>query len=129
MYELPACEFVEVVSNRAVLLAVNSFKGSTCSYRLPAGGAIQYSEYHQERSLTEQRKPGNVLFNDTLNTFYLRLYGVIHMVKDDSDCEGGNPLPPHGLLFPISSNGFFYMYHSTDRITHTTVFVTPVVEH
>ena len=27
------------------------------------------------------RKEGNVLFNDTLNTFYLRLYGIRHMVK------------------------------------------------
>ena len=26
-----------------------------------------------------------VLFNDALNTFYLRLYGVRHMVKDHSD--------------------------------------------
>ena len=25
---------------------------------------------------SERRKEGNVLFNDTLNTFYLRLYGV-----------------------------------------------------
>ena len=24
----------------------------------------------------QQRKEGNVLFNDTFNTFYLRLYGV-----------------------------------------------------
>ena len=31
------------------------------------------------------RKEGNVLFNDTLNTFYLRLYGVTHMIKDYSD--------------------------------------------
>ena len=45
------------------------------------------------------------LFNDALNTFYLRLYGVRHMVKDHSDSERGNPLPPHGLLFPISSKG------------------------
>ena len=37
----------------------------------------------------------NVLFNDALNTFYLRLYGVRHMVKDHSDSEKGNPLPPH----------------------------------
>ena len=50
------------------------------------------------------------------------------MVKDHSDSERGNPLPPHGLLFPISSKGFFYMHHPTDRITHTTAFVTPVVE-
>ena len=25
--------------------------------------------------------------------------------------------------------GFFYMHHPTDRIAHTTAFVTPVVEH
>ena len=47
------------------------------------------------------------LFNDALNTFYLRLYGVGYMVKDRSDSERGNPLPPHGLLFPISSKGSF----------------------
>ena len=52
-------------------------------------------------------KEGNVLSNDALNTFYLRLYGVRHMVKDNSDSERGNPLPPHGLLFPISSQGSF----------------------
>ena len=53
------------------------------------------------------RKEGNVLFNDTLNTNYLWLYGARHMVKDHSDSEKGNPLPPHGLLFPISSKGSF----------------------
>ena len=49
----------------------------------------------------------NVLFNDALNTFYLQLYGVRHMVKDHSDSEKGNPLPPHRLLFPINSKGSF----------------------
>ena len=53
------------------------------------------------------RKEGNVLFNDALNTFYLRLYGVRHMVKDHSDSEKGNQLPPHRLLFPINSKGSF----------------------
>ena len=33
------------------------------------------------------RNVGNVLFNDTLNTFYLRLYGVRYMVKNHSDSE------------------------------------------
>ena len=33
------------------------------------------------------RKEGNVLFNDALNTFYLRLYGVRHMVNDHSARE------------------------------------------
>ena len=58
-------------------------------------------------SVRDGRKEGSVLFNDALNTFYLRLYGVTHMVKDYSDSERGNPLPPHGLLFPISSKGYF----------------------
>ena len=48
-----------------------------------------------------------LLFNDTLNTFYLRLYGVGLLVKDHSDNERGNPLSPHRLLFPISSKGSF----------------------
>ena len=37
--------------------------------------------------LKPSRKEGNVLFNDALNTFYLQLYGVRHMVKDHSDSE------------------------------------------
>ena len=53
------------------------------------------------------RKEGTVLFNDALNTIYLRLYGIGHMVKDHSDSEKGNPLPPHRLLFPINSKGSF----------------------
>ena len=81
------------------------------------------------RTCGDGRKEGNVLFNDALNTFYLRLYGVRHMVKDHSDSEKGNPLPPHRLLFPISSKGSLNMHHPTDRIAHTTTFVTPVVEH
>ena len=51
------------------------------------------------------------------------------MVKDHSDSEKGNLLPPHRLLFPINIKGLFYMHHPTDRIAHTTAFVTPVVEH
>ena len=47
----------------------------------------------------------NILFNDALNTCYLRLYGVKHMVKDSSDNERVNLLPPHGLLFLINSKG------------------------
>ena len=54
-----------------------------------------------------KERKGNVLFNDALNTFYLRLYGIGHMVKDHSDSERGNPLPPHRLLFSISSKGSF----------------------
>ena len=53
------------------------------------------------------RKEVNVLFNDALNIFYLRLYRVGHMIEEHSDSERGNLLPPHGLLFPINSKGSF----------------------
>ena len=69
---------------------------------------------------TQIRKERNVLFNDALNTFYLWLYRIRHMLKDHSDSERGNLIPPHGLLFPISSKGFFYMHHPTYMIAHTT---------
>ena len=54
---------------------------------------------------------GNVLFNDALNTFY---FTVIWRRT-----YGKGPL----------RQGFFYMYNPTDRIAHTTTFVTPVLEH
>ena len=39
---------------------------------------------HTNKKIT---KEGNVLFNNALNTFYLRLYDVRQMVKDHSDSE------------------------------------------
>ena len=55
----------------------------------------------------ERERERNVLFNDALNTFYLQLYGIRHKVKDHSDSEKGNPLPPHRLLLSINSKGYF----------------------
>ena len=55
----------------------------------------------------KEERERNVLFNDTLNTFYLRLYGVRHMVKHHSDSEKGNLLPPHRLLLSINSKDSF----------------------
>ena len=66
----------------------------------------------RRRSMVEVEGGGNVLFNDTLNTFYLRLYGVGHMVKDHSDSERGNLLPPHRLLFLYASS------HRQDNTYH-----------
>ena len=55
-----------------------------------------------------KRKEGNVSFNDALNTLYLRLCGVEHMVKDHGDSQRGNPLPPlYGLLVSIINKGSF----------------------
>ena len=67
------------------------------------------NEYHHRQLINRLfcHKEGNVLINDALNTFYLRLNCVKHMVKDHLDSERGNPLQPHGLLFPINSKGSF----------------------
>ena len=59
------------------------------------------------KTILDGEREKNVLFNDALNTFYLRLYGVRHMVKDHSDSEKGNPLLPHRLLLSINSKGSF----------------------
>ena len=32
-------------------------------------------------------KEGNILFNNVLSTFYLRLYSIRHTIKDHSDSE------------------------------------------
>ena len=71
-------------------------------------GNLTAQHYCDENSIERHNQTErNVLFNDALNTFYLRLYGVRHMVKDHSDSEKGNPLPPHRLLLSINSKGSF----------------------
>ena len=32
-------------------------------------------------------KEGNILFNDALNTFYLQIYGIWHMINNLLDSE------------------------------------------
>ena len=62
----------------------------------------------------------------THSAHFIYGYMASDMVKDHSDSEKGNPLPPHRLLYTINSKGYFIC---TDRIAHTTDIVTPVVEH
>ena len=70
-----------------------------------------------------------VFLMKSLNTFYLRLYGVGRIVNDYSNSERGNPLLPlHGLLFPISSKRS-HICTIPVRIADTTAFYKPVVEH
>ena len=71
------------------------------------------------------KEGGDVLFNDALNTFYLRLYGVRHMVKDDS-ARKETRCCHMGYYFRLAAS-FFYMHHPKDRIIHTSAFVVVVV--
>ena len=67
----------------------------------------------------ESERERNVLFNDALNTFYLRLYGVRHMVKDHSDSEKGNPLPPYRFSYRLTAKVLLYApSHRQDNTYH-----------
>ena len=98
------------------------------NWRKPNHHIRSHSFWLAARDCYMHQRERNVLFNDALNTFYLRLYGVRHMVKDHSDSEKGNPLPPHRLLFPISSKGSF-ICTIPHTIVHTMAFDIPVVEY
>ena len=78
---------------------------------------------HHFMTTDEEEEEGNVLFNDTLNTFCLRLNGVSHMITDQLDSERGNLLPPHGLLFLISSMGsFICIIHRQNNTYHSLCY-------
>ena len=64
-------------------------------------------------------KEGNVLFNDTLNTFYLRSYGVKHMVKDHSDSERRNRCRHMGYSIRLAARILLYASsHRQDNTYH-----------
>ena len=67
-------------------------------------------------------KEGNVLFNDALNTFYLRIYGIRHMVKDHSDNERGNHI---GYSFQLAARVLLYApSHRQDSTYHSLCYTS-----
>ena len=89
-----------------MIIASQSSSSSSSSSLLLLSDKAEANEYwgKADRFI---HKEGNVLFHDAHNTFYLRLYGVGHMVKDHTYSERGNPLPPYGLSFLISRKRSF----------------------
>ena len=55
----------------------------------------------------EGRKEMFYLTTHSTHFIYGYMASDIIMVKDRSDSERGNSMPPHWLLFPISSKGYF----------------------
>ena len=69
------------------------------------------------------KRERNVLFNDALNTFYLRLYGIIHMVKRErnvlfNDALNTFYLRLYGIIHMVKRERemFYLMTHSTHFI-------------
>ena len=83
-----------------------------------------YKNYSDDNN-DNDRKEGYVLFNDALNTFYLRLYGVRHMVKDYSNSETVKPAAATWVTLSDYSKSSFIC--TIPQAGYT--FATPVVEH
>ena len=64
----------------------------------------------------------------TYSTHFNYGYMAWHVVKDHSDRREETCCRRIGYSFWLAAR-VFYMHHPTDRIIHTTAFVTPVVEH
>ena len=65
------------------------------------------------------------LFNDALNTSYLRLYGVEHMVNDHSDSERGNLMPHIGYSFRLAARVLLYASsHREDNTYHVLCYTS-----
>ena len=62
------------------------------------------------------RKEGNVLFNNTLITFYLQLYGIRHG-KGPLRQRERKPTATTWHTLSDQQQGFFYMHHPTNTIT------------
>ena len=57
------------------------------------------------------------LFNDAFNSFYLRLYGVVHMVKDHSAMEEN----PMGYYFRLAARNLLYAISRSSQCSTTGV--------
>ena len=81
---------------------------------------------HNLKRVVKQEVRNEMFYLTTHSThFILWLYGVGHMVKNNSDSERGNLLPPHGLLFPINSKGsFMCISHRQDSTYHSLCYIS-----
>ena len=116
-------------------LVLSSYDSFPMAYHLPNLASV-YCGYRL--SIQEQRnslhagiisaldwKEGSVLFNDALNTFYLRLYGVTHMVKDHSDSERGTLCCHMDYSFRLAARVLLYASsHRQDNTYHSLCYTS-----
>ena len=70
-------------------------------------------------------KEGNVFFNDALNTFYLQLYDVRHMVKDHSDRREETCCRHMGYSFRLTTRVLLYApSHRQDSTYHSLCYTS-----
>ena len=65
------------------------------------------------------------IVHNTLNTFYLRLYGIRHMVKDHSDSGRGNRCCHMGYSFRLTATVLLYApSHRQDSTYHSLCYTS-----
>ena len=77
-----------------------------------------------EMTFHDGMKEGNVLFNNTLNTFYLRLYGVRHMIKDHSISEKETCCHHIGYSFRLTARVLLYAPSHRQNSTYHSLCYT-----
>ena len=83
---------------------------------------IIYMIKHQFRM---KRETEMFLFNNALNTFYLRLYGIRHMVKDHSDSEKGTRCRHIGYSYRLTARVLLYApSHRQDNTYHNLCYTS-----
>ena len=109
----------------------NLIELKTCLYRLRRRTGLVMSQWpgrywvRISKHAPTGRKEGNILFNDALNTFYLRLYGVGHMVKDHSDSERGTRCRHICYSFRLATRVILYASsHRQDNTYHDLCYTS-----
>ena len=75
--------------------------------------------------LTNGNKEENILFNNTLNTFYLRLYGISHMVNNHSNSERKPAVGHMGFSFRLAARVLLYASsHRQDNTYHSFCYTS-----
>ena len=108
------------------IIFVSTLSGSFYAVSKSSGKTLWHlkeGQYYYRQAFPYGRKEGNVLFHDTLNTFYLWLYGVRHMVKNQSDSEKGEREREMFYLTTHSTH-FIYGYMASDIWLRTILLVT-----
>ena len=76
-------------------------------------------------SFNAKSRERNVLFNDALNTFYLRLYCVRHMVKAHSDSEKETRCRHIGYSYRLTAMVLLYApSHRHDSTYHDLCYTS-----
>ena len=109
--------WVSVSTSRTGCCSDSSSSAICPSPLSPAALGLRLRHRHEKQA--DWRKEGrNVLFNDTINTFYLWLYGIWHMVKNQSTAREETWCHHMGYSFWLMSRVLLYAPSHTQNSTY-----------